>query len=304
MNSSSTANCRFLSLAISLAPVAIAALWAMPRNAQADIYVANHPKDSTGVVSKYDDNGVEIKARFIEGLNSSVAIAVDRDLFVADADSGTVGKYDANTGAVINGGFITGLKSPSAVAVSGNALFVLEGSGDFDGAVAEYDSTTGKLLKDNILKLDINADSPTALAVDSSGNYLFVPCSLFVFQYNIGTGQGGIGYTLGIDTSVGFTVASGRLFETNTGAGVLDVYSEGSPDASVAMARLNEPTYLAALRGTILIVNFGSGKVATHDSGRQAPDNYDFITGLNEPSGIAVRKPTLKKKKIVFQVPR
>jgi len=33
-------------------------------------------------------------------------------LFVANRDSGTVGKYDATTGGVINAGFITGLGGP------------------------------------------------------------------------------------------------------------------------------------------------------------------------------------------------
>jgi hypothetical protein len=46
------------------------------------------------------------------------------NLFVADRNTGTVGEYNATTGATINANFITGLSTPLGIAVSGNNLFV------------------------------------------------------------------------------------------------------------------------------------------------------------------------------------
>jgi hypothetical protein len=43
-------------------------------------------------------------------------------LFLAKGFDGTVSTYNATTGAVINGAFITGLNSPQAIVVSGNSL--------------------------------------------------------------------------------------------------------------------------------------------------------------------------------------
>jgi hypothetical protein len=52
------------------------------------------------------------------GLNGPFGLAVlGKTRFVANADSGTVGKYDAKTGAAINAAFITGLNEPIGLAV-------------------------------------------------------------------------------------------------------------------------------------------------------------------------------------------
>jgi hypothetical protein len=51
---------------------------------------------------------------------------------------GTVGEYDAATGAAINANLVTGLSDPFGLAVSGNTLFVADGD-----TVGEYDAATG-----------------------------------------------------------------------------------------------------------------------------------------------------------------
>ena len=92
--------------------IAIAALWAVPRSAHAQLYVGNGPGlFGSGVVSKYSaKTGHVINDNFITGLsNPPLALAVDDNtLFVSDHDS--IGKYDATTGAVIKKDFFTGLR--------------------------------------------------------------------------------------------------------------------------------------------------------------------------------------------------
>ena len=98
--------------------IATAALWAMPKNASAQLYVIEFP-GGLGVVGKYDAKTGAAISSFITGLNVPQWLAVKGNtLFVANSDfSGTVGEYDAKTGAAINPSFITGLNFPIALAV-------------------------------------------------------------------------------------------------------------------------------------------------------------------------------------------
>ena len=99
--------------------IAIAALWAMPKNAHAQLYVTEVPGDNGGVVDKYDaKTGAAISPSFITGMGFPLGLAVlGNKLFVVDFASGTVGKYDATTGEAINANFITGLQFPTGLAV-------------------------------------------------------------------------------------------------------------------------------------------------------------------------------------------
>jgi hypothetical protein len=87
MKTTPTSNWRPLLGALCAFPIAAAALWAMPRNACAQLYVIE---------------------------------------FAGSPLIGVVGKYDAKTGAAINASFITGLSNPQGLAVSGNTLFVAD----------------------------------------------------------------------------------------------------------------------------------------------------------------------------------
>ena len=58
------------------------------------------------------------RGQLIAGLNDPLGLAVsDNVLFVANINIGTVGEYDATTGAAINATFITGLNIPVGIAV-------------------------------------------------------------------------------------------------------------------------------------------------------------------------------------------
>jgi DNA-binding beta-propeller fold protein YncE len=105
--------------------IAFAALWAMPRNARAQLYVTQD-SGGTSFVSEYGTKtGEVINASFIPGLNLPRGLAVKGNpLFVSNLGTNAVGKYDATTGAAINATFITGLDQPVGLAVLGNTLFV------------------------------------------------------------------------------------------------------------------------------------------------------------------------------------
>jgi len=113
-------NWRRLHRALCTLLLGIAALWAMPRSARAQLYVGMGG-GSINTVGEYNDTtGATINANFITGLSYPTALALSgNNLFVANLGFGTIGEYNASTGAAINANFITGLNdAPDALAVA------------------------------------------------------------------------------------------------------------------------------------------------------------------------------------------
>jgi DNA-binding beta-propeller fold protein YncE len=238
--------------------IAIAALWAMPRTAHAQLYVINTPGGGGQVVvSKYNaTTGAAINASFITGLiNLTFApdfgLAVSGNtLFVGDV-LGFVGKYDATTGGAINASFITGLNRPAGLALLGNTLFVANSGSD---TVGEYDAKTGAAINASFIT---GLNGPTGLAV--SGNKLFV---------------------------AGFFNGTVGEYDAKTGAAINDSFITG----------LHAPLGLALLGNTLFVANsnfisgtVNSGAVGEYDATTGAAINASFITGLTVPSGLAVK---------------
>jgi hypothetical protein len=90
-------------------------------------------------------------------------------LYVTDPSRGSVGAYNATTGALINATLITGatLNSPTDIglAISGNTLYLPK----TPYTVATYNATTGAAINVNFAA---GNDHPVGLAI--SGNSLFV----------------------------------------------------------------------------------------------------------------------------------
>jgi len=127
-----TSNWRPLRRALCTLLLGITALWTMPRNANAQLlYVC---QAGNGPITS----------------------------------NGSVGEYNAATGAAINANFITGLNYPWALALSGNTLFVSKYA---IGTVGAYNATTGAPIDPNFITLG-PSNNPSGLAL--SGNTLFV----------------------------------------------------------------------------------------------------------------------------------
>ena len=112
-----TSNWRPLRRALCTLLVGIAALWAMPIIARAQLLDRAGEYNAT--------TGATINANFITGLELSSGLALSgNNLFVANYARGTVGEYNATTGAAINANLIAGLSNLVGLALSGNNLFV------------------------------------------------------------------------------------------------------------------------------------------------------------------------------------
>jgi hypothetical protein len=149
------------------------------------LFVANYTGSSA--VGEYNaTTGAVINANFIPTtthLGNSTAVALSSDgstIFVAhyaqysDIENfglGSVGSYNAKTGAAINAKLITGLKGPVALAVSGDALYVVNSgyTAVGSGGVGQYNSGTGSAINANLITALTGSDGIAVL-----GNTVFV----------------------------------------------------------------------------------------------------------------------------------
>jgi hypothetical protein len=80
-------------------------------------------------------------------------------LYVGQDGTGSIGEYNATTGTAINASLITRLSYPSALALSGDELFVATWS---NSTVGEYNATTGAAISANLIT---GLQIPAGLAV-------------------------------------------------------------------------------------------------------------------------------------------
>ena len=288
MKAITTSNRRPQCRALCALLLGIAALWAPPSVARAQLFVS---QSNAGSVGEYDaTTGAAINASFITGLNQPLfGIAVSgKHFFVVNNDT-TVGEYDAGTGEAINVSFITGLNGPLGLAISGNSLFVTNNG---DGTVGEYNATTGAAMNPRLITLS----GPADLAV--SDNHLFVVYnSTTVGEYDATTGAAiNANLITGLLTSFGLAVSGNHLFVTNFFESTVREYNAttGAAINPRFITGLDEPDGLAVSGNTLFVSSGGSGlaqpsgNVGEYDASTGTAVNASLITGLNGPTGLAV----------------
>jgi hypothetical protein len=303
MKTGITSNLRPLLRALHLFLIAIAVLWVMPRNAQAQLYSVTLPSlpGTIGTVSEYSTKGKLLNANFITGLNNPVGIAVSgNNLFVVnsppdDVSAGTVGKYNATTGAAINAGFLSGLTLSFALAVSGNNLFVSSGNDESVYTVSVYDATTGATIN-----ADLITGLPQVYAIAVLDNNLFV-ATYTSHVSTIGKYDAATGGTVNANFITGLhlygahgnalygTIDPSYLskylskYDASTGA-VIDRAFIRVPE-SIAVAWLGHRLFLEKLRPHSDTATIGEYEAATG-----ALINDKFITEVHSPTAdIAVK---------------
>ena len=295
MKTSITSNWRPLLRAFYPFLIAFAVLWAVPRNAQAQLYISQmplYPDSVTGIVSEYDPNtGALIKDNFIVGLQQPVALAVsgDNDLFVSTAASNSVSKFDAISGAEINRGFIL-VSSPGGLAVDFDLLYVVSHAGvPGKGVVSRYHITTGKKYLDLLTGLD----GALELAVNPFFKDLFVSLAVSgsVACYNF---TGVRKYVIsGLTAPEGLAADKGNLYVAN-GDGVSEFDARtGTEIKKDFITGLEFPRALALWHGTLFVLyriraNLDY-RVGKYDARTGTVIKKDFITGLRYAQAIAVK---------------
>ena len=273
------------------------ALWAMPGTAHGQIYVT----DQNGTVGKYNLDGTTVNASFITGLalNVDIAIALSgNNLYVVTSGpltaSGTVGVYDATTGAAINPSLVTGFNYPGALALSGNNLYVVSAQGS--GFVGLYDATTGAAINPSL----ITGPLAYAAGIAISGNNLYVPSEEnlafgFINEYNATTGAPiSVPLISGLlHTPVGLAVSGNVLYEANANGGTIGTYdaTTGAVINASFITGLGFPYSLALLGNHLFVSDTGGGTVGEYDATTGAVINASLISGLNGPTGLVVVQP-------------
>ena len=301
MKSSVTSNLRPLLRGFSAVLVAIAVLWAMPRNARAQLYVA---QAFAGFVSEYHaTTGEVIKAHFVKsGFPTSIAVR-GFTLYVAtvlgsEVSHFTVGTYETTTGAVIDPGFIKlGFNNADGLAIIDNTVFVALAGIDTVGA---YDATTGAAINANFLTgLDGISGVAVFRSVSEGRTVLFVT--------NITTGEFGevskydakTGFTInrrfitGLIQPSGLAVMGNTLFVADTAGGTVGKYDANTGGAINAefIKGLKGPNGLAVKENTLFVADQGSGTVGKYDALTGEVINANFITGVDGSGGLAVTNP-------------
>ncbi len=228
-------------------------------------------------------------AQLVTGVGQAIGIAVaGGDMFVTNALTGTVGEYNAATGAPINASLITGLSQggyPFGVAVSGGDLFVLNSSNGPDGSIGEY-TTSGAVVNASLVAgLPINT---TALAV--SGGDIFVTGSSGTVEYTT-SGVLVNSQLLPVGGS-GILVSGNDLFIT-TGNSIGEYTKSGITVNASLVTGLDDPEGIAISGENLFVVNQGGdsgnmGNVAEYNATTGATINAALIGGLKGPNAIAI----------------
>jgi hypothetical protein len=273
--------------------IAIAVLSAMPKNANAQVYVLQI-NPASGTVSKYSTEGDLINANFITGLNGPIGLVLSGDvLFVGNA--GSVGKYDATTGGAINASFIPGLMS-YALALSNNSLFVAYDGSEHGYTVGEYDATTGAAINANLIT---GQNEIFGLAV--SDNKLFVCTGTeekgrFVFtvgKYDVTTGAA---ISANFIKGLNLLAAKGNTLYGLVGVpphqntvGKYDAIN-GTAISPRLVTGLKAPSALAVSDNKIFVAEYLRDTVGEYNATTGAVINPRFITGtMMYPIGIAIK---------------
>jgi hypothetical protein len=239
-----------------------------------------------------------VLAALVVGCAASPARARQVLLVANETTPGTIGVYNAVTGATINSAVISGqgLTQPDGLAFDGhNHLFV---AGQNNGIVGEYDATTGATVNANFVNVGPNLGSGFgALAVDGN-NHLFVSSGPGLRQYNATTGAlingdfvgavPGLISGLALDNHNHIFVAS--FF--GQAVGEYDATTGATINASfVTIPSTSEPVRIAvdALNHLFVAQRFGTSTqgVGVYDATTGASISAAFIP-VQDPWGIAV----------------
>ncbi len=225
----------------------------------------------------------------ITGFSYAYGLAVSGNtLYVASEYGGTVGTYNAKTGAPINTNFITGLSYPSALVVSGNNLWV---SNLYTGVIGEYNATTGAPVTGSSI---VAPCEPTAMAF--SGSNLLIACPSYdaISEYNTSTGVAiNANFITGLSYPTALVMSGNDLYVLSSGSGVVGIYNltTGAPINANLITGLSDADGLALSGNDLFVGNLSLGTVGEYNATTGAVIHESFITGVSPVGLLATGSP-------------
>jgi hypothetical protein len=188
---------------------------------------------NNGQVGEFNaTTGALVNTSFITGIGNSrfttnINLALDASnnlLYVCNNNvgngptGGTIGVYNATTGAVINANLVTGLGNPLGIAVDG--LGHLYAVNSYTGDIGEYNAMTGAVINPALVT---GLNNPSYVALDGSGD-------LFVTNYGSGTtNDGSIGE---YNATTGAVINAGLVTGLDGADGIVIAPSASVPEPS------------------------------------------------------------------------
>ena len=134
----------------------------MPWKQAQEFFFETDPTPSRYTAPRERRAPVIVNAALVSGLISPIDIAISGgNLFVTDSVTGTIGEYNATTGAIVDAALISGLNGPNGIAVSGGNLFVTNFQ---TGTIGEY-TISGETVNASLIS---GLNEPTDIAVVSA----------------------------------------------------------------------------------------------------------------------------------------
>ena len=217
----------------------------------------------TGTVGKYTTSGAVVNPALVSvNLPNSIAVSAG-NLFVSGGTfgSGTIGVYNATTGAPVNPTLVSGLNDAFGIAVSGGNLFVAD---TVNGTIGEYNATTGAPVNPALVS---GLNFPESIEV-SGGNLFVTEIGGTIGKYNATTGAPvDPALISGLPVLGEIAVFGGNLFVTQINTGTIGEYNPttGAPVNPALVSGLNLPNGLAVVTvaetsstGTLLLLGLAA----------------------------------------------
>ncbi len=192
------------------------------------------------VIMKYSTDGSLVHGSFITSPNVTIPYGLAASgsyLYVASFGGNKVGKFNADTGAVVDADLITGLGGPWAIAIDGSTLYV---SNFNSGKVGKY-TTDGTLVNASF----ITVSSPAGIGV--WGSYLYVMTANDIRKYNKADGSLVGNFLTGLTSPTNLAISGDYLYVVCQGENAVRKYSlaTGAEVGNPLISGLNAPFSIA-----------------------------------------------------------
>jgi streptogramin lyase len=222
----------------------------------------------------------------VSGLSNPYGIAVSGGtLWIANYSSGTIGEYNATTGAAVNAALISGLSAPAAIVVSGANLWVTSDGG---GTIGEYNATTGAAVNATLVS---GLNGPYGIALSGGNLWVTNYYSGTIGEYNATTGAVvNAALVSGLSGPFGIAVSGGNLWVADNSTNKIGEYNAttGAAVNASLVSGLRGPCGIALSGANLWVTNQGGGTIGEYNATTGAVVNAALISGLDEPYGIAV----------------
>lgn len=201
-------------------------------------------------------------------------------VLVSSLNSGTIGLYNATTGATINSQLVTGLNGPYGVTHDSSAIYV---SNIYTGIVSKYDLLTGAVINPSFLAVA----SPTGLLVNDGILYVANNTGIATFDAITGASLNPSFLSMGVRL---FELHNNQLYVTNYANNVVGVYGLDGTTIDADFASVVDSAGIAFSGNSMFVSSANNQTVAEYDAttGALIGTPITSASGLNTPIGVAV----------------